>query len=456
MTNIGRILIQYNGFAVDYPIEDEIIEIERLTFCGWSKSVPMFSSIRLTAYAMEFKSSIPGIMRSLFKRILRGLSMKKIYAVSFIVVSLMFLRHYSTTPRIIQWFSKAYLFLDGNNSMPIVGSDGNSSRTHRNQEVSGLSISHKMDVRCSLKKTSGSLVMNCCDNAENNVIAAKESVVSRCAKLEPVICSVGKVSKENKKRESQASPVMKTAEVLDTENKDSTNIGTISVKVGKEKRKKKRGKGPRAGAAVSINSPGSQSGYSTPPTPMSPVTSVLLPNQSTYYAKSEKNKNPRSPIKTITSHVSVKSAIMDKSATISDLKLSVPKKVLADAPNQTLNKPVFRSSANFPAVDYHAQNLYPACSLPPSAIVPHARAPGPKLYNTREKVGLVKDEAVSDFTYNIWGDSFFGFDRIGKLKEPSVTYLGNDSDSFSFFAEGPAFAENFHPRYVSSFDPKGI
>lgn len=456
-TSIGGFVVHGKGFAVNNPSKDKCMDMLVLSFSGWwGKGISLFSSINMSVYPMDFESSLPGFMRSLFKKMLRGLTVKKIYAVTFFVVSLMFLRHCFMATPIMRQISKTCFFLDDNDAMPTFSSAGNSASTHQNQKVSELSISYEMDARHSSKKKSGSLVLDIVNHTEL-------SVVSHCVKLEPVIHGGDNMPKENKNRGSVTSPVAESAGVLNVDNGDSASISTIAVKVGKEKRKKKKGKGKgsRAGVSVSIESSGSQSGYSTPSTPMSPVTTVLLPNRSACYAKSEKHNNFRSPVKTLTTHRSEKSAVIEKFPKASDLKLSVPKKVTVDTPKLAHNGLVWRSSASFPAADQPVRNPYAACFLPRSTVPPYARAPGPALCKNTcdqasESMGVVKEEAVSDFTYNIWGDYLFGSDRIGRPKEPSVISIGNGSDSFSFFAEGPAFLENFHPRYVSPFDPEGI
>ncbi|CAM8907710.1 unnamed protein product [Rhodiola kirilowii] len=461
-TSIGGFLVQGKGFAVIHPIKDETIEMPGIPYSGWwGKIMSLIYSLNMTVYAMEIKSSLPDSMRSLFKKILRWLSVKKIYVVSFLAVSLIFLNYCFAVPPLLQQIQKTHLFLGGNNLTPADSTLRKSPPMDLNQKPSGFSISYKMDVRHSLKKKNAPLLLDCFGNTEHSVVAAADSVfaaadsvVSQCAKSELV-----NLPGKSKKEELVTSPGTKSVVVLNGDSGDVTDIGTIAVKVGKEKRRKRKGKGPRAGVAASIESSGSQSGYSTPPSPLSPITTVLLPNKSALYAKMEKSKKSGSPIKTFTSHLCEKSVVLEASSHANDIEFSFPKKV---ATKETVSKHVMFPSATFPADGHSAQNLYPPYFLPPCSIPLHARAPGPELcklssYQAHEKIAVVKEKVINDFTYDIWGEHPFSLDLIGRLKEaPSIICPGNDSDSFSFFAKDPTLLQKFQPRYVSTtFNSEG-
>uniref|UniRef100_A0A7N0UC48 Transmembrane protein 131-like N-terminal domain-containing protein n=1 Tax=Kalanchoe fedtschenkoi TaxID=63787 RepID=A0A7N0UC48_KALFE len=437
-TSIAGVLVQAKGFAADPPTEDEKLEVvEALSSGWWIKIVSLFGSLN-SVYALEVKSFLPGFMLCLCKKMLRLLRVKKIYVVSFLAVSLMFLRFGFTAPHLLQRISKKQLFSGANNSMQTVTAARKSPLLHQDQKVSGFSVSCEID------------------NTNHSVVAAEERRVSQSAKMAHVLGSGDNISGQSKIGE-----VAISALILDADKVEATGLGAIAVKARKEKRKKKKGKSPGPGVTVTFEASSSQSGHSTPSSPLSPVTTILLPHRSSFSAKMDNPKKLRSPMKTVASQLREKPVVLEASLNAENVERSVPKKVLDAEPKQTVNKPALIASAKFPAAGRPGPNINPSYFLPPSSIAPHARAPGPKLcsqssFQANEKATMVIEEVDKGFTYDIWGDHLSVFDLLGRLKEvPFLLCPVNESDSYSFFAKGPTLMENFHPRYVSTYDPEG-
>lgn len=244
---------------------------------------------------------------------------------------------------------------------------------------------------------------------------------------------------------------------------------SLTVRTHKEKRRRARKrKGAGSGVTVLIEASSSQSGNSTPPSPLSPFTTLSVSPEGRCSPSSVKRQPP--PDSSSPFGVSGGSSDKDEQAE-SGLKSngSCPETIgyAGDSGNhndhllctqQLLplpglrkmgSKPMLLPSATFPGVGR---------SCPPSrlAITPHARAPGPKLPKAVEPE--VQASTDDSFTYDIWGNHFSGFPLITRATDPSgmsSEAIGGNSESF--FLRGPqqTLLTNFQPRFVSSSYEQG-
>ncbi|KAL7141362.1 hypothetical protein ABFS83_08G047800 [Erythranthe nasuta] len=226
-------------------------------------------------------------------------------------------------------------------------------------------------------------------------------------------------------------PQIASVENLDMQGKlESQNL---KVKVGKEKGKRQRKKKNNGAPALLFEVSSSQSGNSTPSSPLSPVTSPP-PKRPWPLSPSVEAKSPFSQ-KIDKTKCSPKVNILDNEvrSNCAQEKPSLTKKVAGKA--------VLLPSATFPS----AVRAVPAwkCNspflAPKSTIAPHARAPGkkvqsPKNGGTEEKMAVVEQK----YTYDIWGDHLFGLPLASQSKEvPSKPLSCIENDYESFFVRGP-------------------
>ncbi|XP_023544224.1 uncharacterized protein LOC111803864 isoform X1 [Cucurbita pepo subsp. pepo] len=233
------------------------------------------------------------------------------------------------------------------------------------------------------------------------------------------------------------------------ENSDAVEASQpnyLTVKTGKERgrrRKKKKGGGMNLAGLFEVSS--SQSGNSTPSSPLSPTASgtpkrrwPMSPdvNQSieasslfdrvideTHKAQTSK---PTSVMSSPKPEVSVKNCI--------DSLVSSSKETPSES-RKSCSKPILLPSATFPSAGRPAPNVI--CSplaASASKIDLQARAPGSKLFNRKASLeGEGKSGIQDKYKYDIWGDHFSGLHLIKKSKDvlPMIpSAIEKDSDSF--------------------------
>lgn len=267
----------------------------------------------------------------------------------------------------------------------------------------------------------------------------------------------------------QASLQSKSLAIEDSDAVQASQPNYLTVKTGKERdrgrrRKKKKGGGMKLAGLFEVSS--SQSGNSTPSSPLSPTASgtpkrtwPLSPdvNQSieatnlfarvvddTQCHKMQTSK----PTVTNTS----KPEVTAKNCT--DSLVSSPKEAPLEL-KKNYSKPVLLPSATFPSAGRPAPNVI--CSplvASTSKIAPHARAPGSKIFNQKACLeGDGKSGIQDKYKYDIWGDHFSGLHLINKSKDvPSMIPSTIEKDSDSFFETSPqTLVAKSHPMSVSSF-----
>lgn len=252
---------------------------------------------------------------------------------------------------------------------------------------------------------------------------------------------------DQKERAFPSSLLSRTVELENSGKIEASQSANLTVKTGKEKgrrRRKRKGAGSKLTGLFEVSS--SQSGNSTPSSPLSPLTSVtpkrawlLSPDMEqatevrfTFNQEAdrlgEKDKVFGSPTEPNGSEpkVSVKHCH-------SSLLFSTQKQPLAS--RKTPIKPVLLPSATFPSPGRSSpgglcSSRYLAST---SAVAPHARAPGSKLYNHKAEE---KARRGDEYTYDIWGDHFSGLHLMSKDVTSIISSATKDY-SESFFVRGP-------------------
>ncbi|KAL1809906.1 hypothetical protein ACET3Z_026896 [Daucus carota] len=249
---------------------------------------------------------------------------------------------------------------------------------------------------------------------------------------------------------------------------DVSESEKLTVKVGKDKGKRRRKKkGSTSGLTGQPEVSSSQSGNSTPSSPLSPLTPLnsrkscsKSPDVDPCLEVKSPFANPRHK-KIPGPETSLKSNMSDRSGSVkygnnsSSLNSTVKSPTPSPRPRRVAT-PVLLPSATFPSAGKSSPSMFTATPLPSSTspIAPHARAPGSKLGDQRVVRTQDQKKTEDTFQYDIWGDHLFGVHRMLKSGEvytksrfaakseprfPSTSESGfaSKSDSNSFFVRGP-------------------
>ncbi|GFP96933.1 transmembrane protein 131-like [Phtheirospermum japonicum] len=250
------------------------------------------------------------------------------------------------------------------------------------------------------------LVLECCDGGKGNNI----------------IPSAGAVS----------SP----SSVLNVDMQDTFESRDLRVRVGKEKGRRRRKKNKGSGVeALLFEASSSQSGNSTPSSPLSPVTCTTPKRPQPVEAR---NPFSRAPIERIGTYKPSKTPSKVNEV---PLKREIDK-VCSSAPEKLV---LTRKAVVVPLSGGGAHQAWTCRSsllASTSTIAPHARAPGTRLGSQEKggieekKIGVAKQE---NYTYDIWGDHLFGlhFAAYQSKKVSSRNSSPFENDSESFFVRGP-------------------
>ncbi|KAF2295174.1 hypothetical protein GH714_031902 [Hevea brasiliensis] len=233
----------------------------------------------------------------------------------------------------------------------------------------------------------------------------------------------------------------------------------LTVRIGKENgRRRRKKRGVAAGLTGLFEVSSSQSGNSTPSSPLSPVTNATP--KRTWSPSPEMDPNEaRNPFVQVADQQGEQVQVAESTSKASVLEpkvslkwcstncfSSIPGELLV--PRKTNGKPVSLPSATFPSGDRAVPNLlYSSSPASKSTIAPHVRAPGPKLHNQKK----VEEKVGDEYRYDIWGDHFSGLHLISSSKDvTTMETVKTENNSSSFFVRGPqALVTNSAPKYVN-------
>ncbi|KAH8503402.1 hypothetical protein H0E87_014613, partial [Populus deltoides] len=416
---------------------------------------------------IPIKASLPLYMYNLCKKSVFWMRLKKFSAAVLLAASLMILIFCCIFPQVIAFGSQDYYFNSKESSSTTVGSAGKASRMHRNQRKIKLSESRGMDSLLSSvhrnqrkSKFSESRGMDSLLSSVGEDKASNQESIGKYADGHDGALQQGLTIKnlastlENHKQGYILSCTEEDKSVA-VENSDTLNAPqppNLTVRTGKDKgRRRRKRKGVSACLTGLLEVSSSQSGNSTPSSPLSPVSatpnrlwspssdveSVGVRNPFTLGAcqQFERFQVSKSASKTVV--VEPKGSIKYHSYNYFSANQERP-----SVPNKTFNTP----SAAFPCSGGAAPTLHYSSPLSStSTIAPIVRAPGAKLLNQRS---VEVDEKVGDeYTYDIWGDHFSGLHLAGSPKDTTMKTIGTEGNSDTFFVRGPqALMEKSQPK----------
>ncbi|RRT82551.1 hypothetical protein B296_00012966, partial [Ensete ventricosum] len=226
----------------------------------------------------------------------------------------------------------------------------------------------------------------------------------------------------------------KPAEVFDNYNMlEAPQSGGLTIRVVKEKgrRRKKRTIGSRFAAKLEVSS--SQSGNSTPSSPLSPSAST------------PKQAWPLSPKSGITTFAGVSSEEKQQkkhdAVDATGIRVSETEEHRKQSPvtaksagNQTTSPSSVNSSGS---VWFAHSAAAPSVLATNSPIAPSARAPGPKSSKDKAIKMEENDGVEKEFTYDIWGHHFADSFLVRQKEFTSNMLDASEGDSHSFFVRDP-------------------
>ncbi|XP_011039193.1 PREDICTED: uncharacterized protein LOC105135826 isoform X2 [Populus euphratica] len=374
---------------------------------------------------IPIKASLPLYMYNLCKKSVFWMRLKKFSAAVLLATSLMILIFCCVFPQVIAFGSLDYYFNSKESSSTTVGSAGKASHMHRNQRKSKFSESRGMDRLLSSvhrnqrkSKFSESRGMDCLLSSVGEDKASNQESIGKYADghdgaLEQGLTIKNLASTPENHKQGNIFSYTEEDKSVAVENSDTLNSPqplnltvlnspqplNLTVRTGKEKgRRRRKRKGVSACLTGLLEVSSSQSGNSTPSSPLSPVSAtpnrLWSPSPDIYFSATQERPS---------------------------------------VPSKTFNTP-----AAFPCSGGAAPTLHyssPLSSTSTSTIAPIVRAPGPKLLNQRS---VEVDEKVGgEYTYDIWGDHFSGLHLAGSLKDTTMKTIATEGNSDTFFVRGP-------------------
>ncbi|KAE8703769.1 O-Glycosyl hydrolases family 17 protein [Hibiscus syriacus] len=291
-------------------------------------------------FVIPMKATLPVYMLNLCKRSVFWGRLKKLSMAILVSASLLFLIFCFLVHQEMVLGSQYYLFKsEGKNSITTIRTGGKSSRANRIQRNSKFPVSAEMDGLLS------------------SVGDAK---------------SLKEASNDPERETSLQSLPSKYAVTENPDIKEASQAGYLSIRIGKEKVRRRRKR--KGGFRELIEVSGSQSGNSTPSSPLSPVTSVLPNRKWSLFPNVDQSVEARNPFSQLADQYCEKGQVFGP---ISEENLLGAK-----------GYPSMLSSSS------------PLSSNP--VIAPCARAPAPKLYAQKTINAERKRRLGDEYAYNIW------------------------------------------------------
>lgn len=450
----GFLVHTCKGFALEPGESTKLIISHQTDFSAAMLQRDLQLALASGILVIPMKVSLPMSTLNFCKRSVLWMRVKKSWVPITLVTSVMFLLFCRILPQVISFRSQDFLFRSGKCSIAAISHQGKSSRMHRNQKDGGKfamsakinGFSRSINDNQTLMSESGGRSSDC------QCVASEQGTTA-----EPVNLTMGYRSQNKCFLDTQTemtlppSLLSKSVAVETSVLQEAALPGKLTVKVGKEKGKRRRKKkGSGAGLAAQFEVSSSQSGNSTPSSPLSPVTSITPKRLWPLSLDSDQRPEARNPFAHIADRRREKFSGTEIGSTtnmlepISSVKfdsssMSCPTQEKPPTPRQKAT-PVLLSSATFPSTGKSAPNSISASPLlaSTSPIAPHARAPGSKLGDPTTVETLDKKGNEDDFKYDIWGDHLFGQHLTGRSGEVyAKSRFATKYDSDSFFLRGP-------------------
>ncbi|KAM2546554.1 hypothetical protein TB1_017962 [Malus domestica] len=422
---------------------------------------------------IPMKASIPLRMINICKKSMVWMRVKKYSSAVFLVVSLMFLVFWYILPQVPAFCSDDCLYTSGKSSLVTSkSSSGKSSHAH-NYRDSRFSVSGEINsLLRSVREDKTSMQASSVGRYPDDQAGAseREKFAQHADQMLQGHEQTNYLSDTTKNKAMAFSLTSKSVSVENPNELEASQPGNLTVKTGQEKgrrRKKRKGAGAKFTGLFEVSS--SQSGNSTPSSPLSPVSSVIPKQTWPLSPDVGQAVEARNPFTQVAQQHFRKSHVFKSAskANLSQPEVSIKycnnhptfaSQVQPPAPRKPAARTVLLPSATIPGSSRPAPNLVCSSSYlaSTSPISPHVRAPGSKL-SDRKSAEEEKARLGDEYTYDIWGDHFPRLKLTGRSKDvASMTSSTTESDSNSFFVKGPQILmAKSRPRSVSFFHQDG-
>ncbi|KAK9285283.1 hypothetical protein L1049_024473 [Liquidambar formosana] len=224
---------------------------------------------------VPMKASLPIYMLNLCKKSMFWMRVKKFF-VAVLAVSLMFIVFCCFLPQVVAWGSQDFLFKGGKSSIATLSTAGKSSHAPRNQRNGKFHACNKMNGHLrSVGKGESSMLGSVGKSADGYGGPPEQGITSQNSK--PALGNLEQSISlsDTKKQGALPSSLLSKSIVENSDSLEASHSSNLTIRIGKEKgRRRRKRKGAGAGITGLFEVSSSQSGNSTPSSPLSPVTSL--------------------------------------------------------------------------------------------------------------------------------------------------------------------------------------
>lgn len=463
----GFLVHTCKGFALQPNESKKLIISHQTDFSAAIIQRDLQLALSTGILVIPMKASLPMSMLNVCKKSLLWMRVKKSWLLVILASSMMFILISRIYPQVLSFYPQNLLFSGRKCSIATTSHQGEFSFWDCNRRESNkftLPAILSGFLRFSRETLVSESGARCSEGQFNEPEQGKTVDVNlTSSNLSQKRC----LANPQKETSLGLSSLSKSVALENSAMQDVSEPEKLTVKVGKDKGKRRRKKkSSTAGLTGQPEVSSSQSGNSTPSSPLSPVISFNSRRSCSKSPDVDPSPEVRTPFTNVRHK---KNPCMEKSSKLNMLdpvgsvkygnSSSSNSKVKSPTPSPTPRRiatPVLLPSATFPSTGKSSPNMF---SAPPplastSPIAPHARAPGSK-FGDQRSVGTRNEKTSDDsFRYDIWGDHLFGLQRMEKPGEvytksrfatksdsrfasTSESGFASKSDSNSFFVRGP-------------------
>ncbi|KAG6729282.1 hypothetical protein I3842_01G020200 [Carya illinoinensis] len=444
-----------NGFALEPGESAKLLISYQYDFSAAMIHRDLELSLDAGIYVIPMKASLPFSMLNICKKSVFWMRVKKSPVAVFFVFTLIFLVFCWIFSQVIALGSQDDLCKSERSSIAAaLRKAGKTVLTHHNQGNGKLSVSSEVD---SLLRSVGDekISVQACVRRHPDGQDGIPGQGMTAQLVGPTFENHKQIDDPLDNRKERAFPSSlpsKSVAIYNSNTIETSQQGNLTVKTGNEKgrrRRKRKGAASKFTGQFEVSS--SQSGNSTPSSPLSPVASVTPKRTWQRAPDMEQTIETKCPFTQEADRLPEKDEVFGSDTEVNLLEhqvsarhcsnsLFLPTPEQPAASRKTPTKPVLLPSATFPCLGRPSPDVL--CSSPflasTSAVAPHARAPGSKLYNQKAKE---KARLGDEYTYDIWGDHLSGLhlrskDVTSMMSNPTNLH-DNVYDSESFFVRGP-------------------
>ncbi|KAK3023959.1 hypothetical protein RJ639_042849 [Escallonia herrerae] len=397
---------------------------------------------------IPMKVSLPTCMLNFCKTSILWTRVKKSSVAFLLASSILLLVFCCILPQAMVFGSQEFKSVES--SIATIRRAGNSSRVHRNQENSNnFDKPTKINsILRSIGEEDTVLLESVGKHPDGQGVAVKQGKSGQRVNS-TLDCHTDFLPHTKRLVALPSSSLSKSVDCSDKH--EASEPGNLTVKVGKEKgRRRRRKRSSNTGFTGQFEVSSSQSGNSTPSSPLSPVTSFTPKRSWPLSPDVDQFAETKNPFANVTDRRCEKSSdnqptskanVLEPkiSMNFGNTRMSCPTEEKHFTTRKTACRPALSLSATFPSTGRSAPNLM--CPSPvltsTSPIAPYARAPGSKLYDVKTCKTEEKMRQEDGPKYDIWGDHLFGLHLTGRSKSSAISPLSKGSTSNSFFVRDP-------------------